>query len=58
VQKQTKFTYQLFSLITGNKTNMLLIILGSLIAQLVLVCYGCDLGTSNITDFNATKVLD
>jgi hypothetical protein len=37
---------------------MLLIILGGLIAQLVLVCYGCDLGTSNITDFDANKVLD
>jgi hypothetical protein len=36
---------------------MLLIILGGLIAQLALVCYGCDVGTSDITDYDINKVL-
>jgi hypothetical protein len=42
----------LFSLIAGNKTKMLLIIFLGLIAKLALVCSGCDVGTTEVTNFN------
>jgi hypothetical protein len=53
---QREFTYRLFSLITGIKTNMLLIVFLGLIAKLALVCDGCDIGTQRTEDFNFVKV--
>jgi len=41
---------------TGVKTNMLLIFFVSLIATLNLVCYGCNLGTKVLGNFNWTEL--
>jgi hypothetical protein len=46
----------LFSLITGTKTNMLLIILLGLIAKLALVSGQCDDGTGGVNNFDWNKV--
>jgi hypothetical protein len=53
---QRQFTYHLFSLITGIKTNMLLIIFLVLIAKLALGSDECDLGTPKFEDFDCNKV--
>ena len=54
--KEGAFTYQLFSLITGIKTIMLLIIFLGLIAKLTLGSDECDLGTPKMEDFDCNKV--
>jgi hypothetical protein len=55
-ERQRKFTYQWFSLITGIKTNMLLLIFLGLIAKLTLVSGDCDVGTREVKDFDWTEV--
>jgi TctA family transporter len=47
-----KFTYRFSSLITGINTNMLLIFLFGLIAILASVSDGCDVGTTEVENFN------
>jgi hypothetical protein len=46
----------LFSLITGIKTKMLLIVFLGLLAKLALVCSGCDVETLEGKSFDWTKV--
>jgi hypothetical protein len=53
---QRQFTYHLFILITGNKTNMLLIIFLSLIGKLMSVSGHCDVGTREVKNFDWDKV--
>jgi hypothetical protein len=53
---QRQFTHHLFSGITGIESKMLLIILLGLIAKLALVCYGCDIGTSEVTSIDWNQV--
>ena len=53
---QRQLTYHLFLLITGIKTDMLLIIFLGLIAKLALVSYACDVGTQDVKNFNFPKV--
>ena len=43
-------------LITGIKTNRLLIIFLCLIAKVALVCGDCDIGTLKLNDFDLIKV--
>jgi hypothetical protein len=58
VQSQKQFIYQLFSWITENKINMLLIIILVLIANLVFVCESCDFGPSEVTNYDIFQVLN
>jgi hypothetical protein len=53
---EIKFTYHLFLLITGIRTNMLLIIFLGIIAKLTLVLSDCDVGPQDVKDFDFTKV--
>jgi len=53
---QRKFTYLLFSLFRGIKTNMLLIIFLGLIATLTSVSGDCDVGISERKYFDWYKV--
>jgi hypothetical protein len=53
---QRQFTYHLLSLITGNKTNMLLIIFLSLIGKLTSVSGDCDVGIREVKNFDWDKV--
>jgi hypothetical protein len=46
----------LFSLIAGIKTNMLLIVFLGLIAKLTSVNSDCNVGTSEVYDFDWIKV--
>jgi hypothetical protein len=47
---------RLFSLITGNKTSMMLIIFLGLIGKLMSVSGYCDVGTRDVKNFNWDKV--
>jgi hypothetical protein len=53
---QRQFTYRLFLLTTGIKTNMLLIFFLGLIAKLTFVAGECDFGFSNVDNFDWNKV--
>ena len=53
---QTQFSCHLFSLITGIKTNMLLIICLGLMAKLEFVSCDCDFGPLLLEDFDLSKV--
>ena len=53
---QRQFTYQLFSLITGIKTIMLLIIFLGLISKLALSSGKCEHGNLKVKDFDWNKV--
>jgi hypothetical protein len=53
---QRKFSYYLYSLITGNNTNMMLMIVLCLIAKLMLVSGDCDIGTQDVKNFDWYKV--
>jgi hypothetical protein len=50
------FYLSLFSWITGMKTKMFLIIFLGIIATLTSVSDGCDIGTSEVDNFNWTAV--
>jgi hypothetical protein len=47
-KRQRQFTYHLFSLITGIKTKMLLIILLGVIAKLTSISGACDVGNQDV----------
>jgi len=53
---QTQFTYNLFSLITGFKTNMLLTIMVGLFAKITLVSSDCEFRPLPLKDFDWNKV--
>jgi hypothetical protein len=53
---QRQFTYRLFSLITGIKTKMLLIVFLGLIAKLTLVSGQCEVGDKFLKNFDFRKV--
>ena len=55
-KRQRQLAFRFFSSITGVQTNMLLIIFFGLIAKLALVCGDCDIGTSEVDDFDWNKV--
>jgi hypothetical protein len=46
----------MFSLVTGNKINMLLIIFLGLIGKLMSVSGHCDVGTRDVKNFDWDKV--
>jgi len=53
---ERKLIYHFFPVITGIKTNMLLIIFLGLIAKLASICDACDVGTSVMKNFDFNKV--
>jgi hypothetical protein len=53
---EIKFTYRLFSLTTGVKNKMLLVVFLGLIATLALVCADCDVGSWGVDNFDYNKV--
>jgi NAD/NADP transhydrogenase alpha subunit len=53
---QRQFTCHLFLLITGNKAEMLVIIVFGLIAQLTAVYGGCVVGSQDLRDFDWEEV--
>jgi len=55
-KEERKLIYHFFKLITGIKTNMLMIIFWCLIAKLASVCDGCDVGTSEVNSFDWNQV--
>jgi len=53
---KSKFKCHLLPLITGTKTNMLLIIFLGIFAKLAFVCGDCEVGEQEVKNFDFTKV--
>jgi len=56
IEGAEKFTHHFFSCITGIETNMLLIVLLGLTANLALVSGDCNLGNPTLDDFDYSRV--
>jgi hypothetical protein len=55
-KEERQLTCHFFPWITGTETNMLLIIFLGLIAKLASLCDGCDIGTSEVNNFDWNQV--